>query len=642
MPVLPRVALVLVALLFVAGNATGTVCYPQVYYRCVGDTNPASPTYDKYATDPDIPTAISKTVCNNTVISISQEDSAVLTNATIEIYNKPSLTLVGLDSGQNCNSSPKVCDPDVGCGGGSGSPPNPTLTLHGTGAGSVLYIHGSNNVTVEYLQLRDGGGTAYGGGIHFTGTGSLTIIDSVIDYNTANSAGGGIQFNASGGNATLTLGAGTLVDENISNGDGGGIHINGSARLFALKPYTFIGYNQAVNGHGGGIYVAGPAQADIGSPGYNSAPVISYNTAEYGGGIGMDAGPNNADVTARIFSTDPHAPVSVSNNVATHTGGGVWMHPYLSGISDTQVIPTLCAYDFRIDNNIAQEGTAIYGDTDSSVGNGTIGSDVFLNSDSGGVCSTPETIASLGAVRCAAGVTCNTMTGNVAENGSGPTAGSAILLQDQSAITGARFSMRGNSGQHAIRAFDAYTVLDTCLVADNTLTAEMLRFENDGSTAPYCDSCTGMTTIDGCTIVNNSDQGAPVIYSAHPLDLTDSIVDELSIDTVNYAGPGGGLTASHVLATDISTLPAAAGIDQGQPTYVDAAHYDYHLQPTSTGIDFAPAKGGIDLDGNPRDVNLSGVQGNPTPRDIGAYERQNRFQCGTSDSIFCNGYDYSW
>ena len=45
---------------------------------------------------------------------------------------------------------------------------------------------------------------------------------------------------------------------------------------------------------------------------------------------------------------------------------------------------------------------------------------------------------------------------------------------------------------------------------------------------------------------------------------------------------------------------------------------------------------------NARDVNLSGVAGNPTPRDIGAYERQNRFQCGTSDSIFCNGYDYSW
>src|SRR6185369_1866241 len=130
--------------------------------------------------------------------------------------------------------------------------------------------------------------------------------------------------------------------------------------------------------------------------------------------------------------------------------------------------------------------------------------------------------------------------------------------------------------------------------------------------------------------------------SAYQLKLTDSIIDELGINTLNYAGPGAGLNVSGVLATDITTLPSAAGIDQGQPLYVDAANKDYHLQPTSTGIDFAPGKGGQDLDGNPRDVNLSGVPGNPTPRDIGAYERQNRFQCGTSNSIFCNGFDYSW
>jgi hypothetical protein len=318
------------------------------------------------------------------------------------------------------------------------------------------------------------------------------------------------------------------------------------------------------------------------------------------------------------------------------------MHPYISGISDTEVNPYLCAFDFRIDNNIAQEGTAIYGDTDSSVGNGSIGSVVFLNSDSPqGTCNTPESMASLGAARCAPGVACNTMNGSVAENNSNsPTPGSVILIQDQGELLGARFSMRGNTGQHAIRTLDGSALLDTCLIADNTLTAEMLRFENDGSGC--IGDCTPYATIDGCTVVNNSDEGAPVIYSARALALTDSIIDELSINTVNYAGPGGGLTASGVLATDTSTLPSAAGIDQGQPTYVDAANHDYHLQPTSSGVDFAPAKGGIDLDGKPRDVNLSGVPGNPTPRDIGAYERQNRFQCGTSDSVFCNGYEYSW
>jgi hypothetical protein len=196
--------------------------------------------------------------------------------------------------------------------------------------------------------------------------------------------------------------------------------------------------------------------------------------------------------------------------------------------------------------------------------------------------------------------------------------------------------MRGNKGQHAIRAINSNVQLESCLIADNSLAAEMFRFETDGN------GISRAAFIDSCTIVNNSDEGAPVIYSDTDVSLTDSIIDELGINTVNYTGPSGGLTAIDVLATDTSTLPSAAGIDQGQPTYVAAANHDYHLQPTSAGIDFAPAKGGIDLDGNPRDVDLAPITNNYGTRDIGAYERQNMFQCGTSDSIFCNGYEYSW
>jgi len=630
-------ALSIAALILFATDAAA-FCLPIVHYRCVGDH-----AVDSSATDATIQAAIDNTVCSNTVITITHEIPSALSSLALDIDGKSNLTLVGVGPSGTCSTAIS-CDPELGCGGGGGTPPPPAVTLHGNGAGSVIYIHGSSNVTLQSLELTGGGGTDFGGGIHFTGSGALTIVNSTITGNSANSQGGGIQFNASGGNATLTLGAGTIIDVNDSGGDGGGIHINGAARLFALKPYTYIASNQALSGHGGGLYLAGPAQADIGSAGYNGAAVISFNSAQYGGGIAMDAAPNNYDVKVRIFGTDPHTPAAVSNNRASNTGGGIWMHPYISGISNTEVNPYLCAFDFRIDNNVAQEGTAIYGDTDSSVGNGSIGSVIFLNSDSPqSTCNTPESMASIGAVHCASGVPCNTMNGSVAENNSNsPTPGSAILIQDQGSLFGARFSMRGNAGQHAIRTLDGNVELDTCLIADNTLTAEMLRFENDGSDNGCGGGCPPFAVIKGCTVVNNSDEGAPVIYSAHALALTDSIIDELSINTVNYAGPGGGLTASDVLATDISTLPSAAGIDQGEPLYVDAANHDYHLLPTSTGIDFAPAAGGVDLDGNPRDVNLSGVQGNSTPRDIGAYERQNRFQCGTSDSIFCNGYEYSW
>ncbi|HET7065827.1 MAG TPA: hypothetical protein VFI49_16265 [Rudaea sp.] len=616
-------------------DAMAAFCLPKYYYRCVGDH-----ATDIYATDPDIPTAITNAVCPNTVITITHEKPNVLTGVALEINGKSNLTLIGLPPGANCNSAPPTCDPDVGCNGGGGPLP-PQVALYGTNAASVLYIHGNSSVTLESLQLYGGGNTTYGGGIHFTGTGSLTLIETTIYDNNA-TYGGGIQFNGSGGFATLTLGAGTLINSNGATSDGGGIHINGTSRLFVLKPYTYIFNNTAV-GHGGGIEVVGPARADIASPGLNGAPVVDFNKAAYGGGISIDAdqaGLQGGDIAkVRVFSVDSNNPVQISNNTASHTGGGIYLKPY---DGSTIRFALFCASDFRIDHNIAQEGSAIYADEDyDSIAGDFIGGSVRLNADLDNECSTPEPIQDLGGVACAAGATCNTISGNVAEDSSNqPTAGSAILAQTNADLQANRFVMRDNHGAHAIRSFgpDPNTGLariSNCLIADNTLTAEMIRIEDDGNGE-------GGTTIDGCTIVNNGNQGAPVIYSAHALTLTRSIIDELSINTLNYVGPGGGLNVSNVLATDISTLPSAAGIDQGQPLYVDAAHFDYHLQPTSTGIDFAPANGGQDLDGNPRDVNLSGVPGNPTPRDIGAYERQNRFQCGTSDSIFCNGYEYSW
>ena len=388
---LPRLAWLFAVWLLAASNANA-FCLPMVHYVNVGSaTGTGTGCNYVYA---DLQTAINNVACPNTVLSIA--GGVTLANVALEINGKTNLTIVGLGAGTTCNNPPPVCDPEVGCGGGGGgAPPAPNVTLQGTGAGSVFYIHGNSSVTLESLTLKDGGGTDFGGGIHFTGAGTLTILNSTITQNSANSQGGGIQFNGSGGDATLTLGAGTIIDVNSSGGDGGGVHINGSARLFALQPYTLIAYNHADNGHGGGIYVAGPAWADIGSAGYNGAPVIELNAAAYGGGIGMDAAPNDANVTVRIFSTDPRSPVQVSHNNASHTGGGVWIHPDSSGT----LSPNFCAFDFRIDKNAAQEGSCIYSDTDS--GSPYTGGSVLLNSNPGGACSAPPSMDSLGAVHCA-------------------------------------------------------------------------------------------------------------------------------------------------------------------------------------------------------------------------------------------------
>jgi hypothetical protein len=118
------------------------------------------------------------------------------------------------------------------------------------------------------------------------------------------------------------------------------------------------------------------------------------------------------------------------------------------------------------------------------------------------------------------------------------------------------------------------------------------------------------------------------------LVLTDSIFAMPGVPTLEYAGSSADV--SYVLSNDTSTLPFAPGVIQGEPTFVDAAGHDYHLQATSIGIDYAPTAGGSDLDRVPRDVDLAPVPNNYGPRDIGAYERQ--YVCA-DDEVFCNGFE---
>jgi hypothetical protein len=627
-----RIALSAAALLLVATDAAAicTTFGIQVY---VGDK--ASDSTCTYNSIQEALTASASYTCPAT-IRITREHTYTSQHLTVTGSGHP-LYLEGEADGVTCYQLAHDV-PVNGCYAGA---TQPLVTIDGNNtAGSVLTITGNSNIILCDLTITRGSADASlgGGGIQFNGTGSLYLSASTVSLNYAG-YGGGINVNGNGGAATLTLGANSLVILNTAEHDGGGIRLTGQARLFALQPYTYIFENHADNGYGGGIEVVGPAQADIGSPGYNGAPVIDSNTAAYGGGIAMDAAPDDANVTVRIFSTDPKNPVQVSNNTASHTGGAVWMHPFISGISDT-VWPVFCAFDFRLDHNFAQEGTAIYSDTDYSVGNGFIGGDVYLNSNPQSVCNAPEgTVASLGAVQCGPGVVCNTLNNNVAEDLSNdPKPGAVILLQDggigSGSMTADRFTMSGNTGGHAIRAFDFYVDVSNCLIADNTFTAERIRIENDGDV--------GQTTLDGCTFEGNSVGAASVISSAHALSLVNTIIDEPDVAALQFTDTPANLSVAYVLSNDTNSLPFSTNIVQGAPDYVNAAVGDYHLKPTSIGVDFAPATGGHDLDRRPRDVDLTSVPNYQGPRDIGAYERQNRFQCGTSDSIFCNGYEYSW
>ncbi|HMM56099.1 MAG TPA: hypothetical protein PKD77_00720 [Rudaea sp.] len=639
-----RFRLALAALILLAAGSAFAACTTlpvllPFHYRVGADT-----THCQYN---DIQSAINAVGECPTVIDITHEHTYM--HQHLHIDNKPNLTLQGWGDGVTCAMIPGNLDfPPY-------SPPastQPLLSIDGSsdGGGSVLYVTGNSNVGLHNLTVLRGANlgsddnNSVGGGIHFDGQGSLYLTRSTISTNEAG-FGGGIDVNGSSGPVALTLDANTLVISNTADTSGGGIRVRGNTRLYALKPGTLIGYNHAPNGYGGGIEVLGPARADIGSPGYGGLGVIYGNDAAYGGGMDILNFGDSAPVIARLFTTDPANPVQVSDNFASHTGGAFYLRPY-EAIGSAGGAAVLCANDFRIEDNVAQEGAAIYADADYDGLGNPLGGYVSLNTDPDFVagsanhpCITPEPTTALGAVACAADVTCNTLTANKAEDGSGnPTAGATILLQSDGKLWGDRFSMRANTGAHVLReigdTFFSDAILTNCLLADDVLTRELIA-QTDGTNAA--------AKLDSCTIAGNT-IGAPYVFLAPGyLFLRNSIIDQPGHATADPAITDS-YNAAYLLTNDRSTLPNAYSIEQGEPSFVDAANGNYHLLPTSLGVDFAPVDSSFyvttaDLDRNPRIVDLPNVFNGYGPMDLGAYEVQRVFACGASDTIYCDGFE---
>jgi len=605
--------IVLIGMTQFAPAALATICNqfappPELY---VGDTDTSSPTYDAACTHNDIQTAIDDATCvYGTKIFITHE--VATTGQQLNINNK-NVTLIGRHFGDRCGSPPQICNPV--CLPPPPPPTAPQAVIAGASGASVITINGTSHVTVQYLEITNPGNSAggNGGGIDFDGSGTLTLDTSWVG-NNHETYGGGVYFNGTGATtSTLSVLAHTEIFANTADGSGGGIEISGNAVLKVLQADTQINANHAPDGYGGGIDVVGPAQANIGSPNFNGFAVISGNDAKYGGGIAIRS-TDNDDALVNLFTTDSTQPVGIANNTASHTGGGIYLRPNLSGPTDA----TVCAKDFRLVGNVAVEGAAIYGDLDSDILQDTWGSTVFI----GGGCSPSDS----GAVACTNTALCNTVDGNETVD---PTQGSVILMQDGGYLGADRFAMRKNHVGHAIRfvgeALGAH--LSDCLLAENVSSGELI----------YAGSGNIFLDINSCTLANDQIGSSHVIHAEYYLNISNSIIDEQGTLALDFSGDAASYSANYVLSNDTSTLPGAG---LGEPSFVDESNGDYHLAPGSLGIDFSPATGGgIDLDNNPRTYDLPSVGNVFGARDLGPYERQNLFrECGATDSLYCDGF----
>lgn len=511
-----------------------------------------------------------------------------------------------------------------------------TTTVSGAGNGgrAVFTIRGNSSVFMTNLWLRDADrtGSGDGGGIDFSAAGGLTLERTTISLNIAEH-GGGINFHGNDG-AELHIGHDTLILRNTANVSGGGIRVSGGARLFVLDPQTLVAFNSAAgdDGKGGGIEQLAPARIDIGSPGYNGGAVLQFNDADYGGGIAVNTNSDHDDAYARLFSTDRNNPVQISSNTARKTGGGIWINP-LSGAT-TYAWAYLCAQDFRINDNIAQEGAGIYADVDTDFTGFSARSNVLMNrtGEFNLQCTNPETMESLGAVPCAADVPCNELAYNVTETESGePTNGSVILMQTDGQLHAIRFRMHHNVAAHLIRSVDDdegnTTDLSRCLFTDNELTASAILHTPDGS---------GTVGVDECTFARNSiASGAAIEINHVDTAITRSIFADPGVPVLSSPNFDHVMNAD-VMALDLSTLPHSTRDLQASPLFVDPDHGDYHLRLDSPGLDYTDSDHVVDLDGNTRKVNQAaenvfGIQ------DLGALESQ--LGCSIADSIFCNAFE---
>jgi hypothetical protein len=525
------------------------------------------------------------------------------------------------------------------------------LNGQGGSAAPVISITGSGVRDLRNLSIIRGDASLLngsGGGINFRGRGDLILTNVALTQNQA-AYGGGINFNGDGGSAVLTFKSGTIALLNIAQVSGGGVRIEGTARFFMLEAQTGIHSNIArgidaasgnpLGGFGGGLLVLAPAVADIGSPGYNAAGAVFDNEARRGGGIAVisDAG-DGVDAAARLFTTDPAAPVRVHGNRAIEAGGGLYAKPRAPfNCVGTCEYATICLQSFRLDANRAPEGAAAFADYDPSpvpVLGPDEGASLYMNAGCLGG-AFPESAGELGAVPCTRGPNCNSVDGNRVEALNGTPSGGAVLrITSASSFAAGDTRFAGNSGGTLISATSTLeSRLRQCSITGNVLTAELMRLSNyDASVDLLIESCTMTDNVIGAPSVLR------MLATTGGANLTNNIIWQPGKTTFEFPGNLVGNLAyrsRYNVASEIASLPPDPTNRSSDVRFNDPVIGDWRVRISSSAVDLATTSPGADVDlmGRPRDV-LVTPPPNELARDAGAFERQ------IEDPYLVNGVFY--
>jgi len=479
-------------------------------------------------------------------------------------------------------------------------------------------------------------------------TDPTNVVNTVID---GNQQGSTVTFNSGEGAGsilegfTIYNGSGTLIGP--TNRYGGGILVDtGSSPLIQ---HNIITNNRNLTGtkvHGGGIAVRNGSQPTI------TDNTISNNEAILGWGGGVMFSSSNASISnnvisgnksnegaglATILSSVTVSGNQVSDNAASQNAGGM----YIEGASSPVI------QNSTFSNNTAVENAGAmmigYGAT-AQITSTTFSDNRTLSIVPDGFFFTGGAISVK--ADASATITTSVITDNVGEVGGG------IACYANSVLTIRRSSITNNSGSYeggGINATSCDLVVDQTSITSNAGPARgggIFMVGQNGNVA-------GGSSVVNSLIARNQATGSGAgIYLASNAGSTFQVLNSTIAN--NTGGIGGGLFLSSAVGTTVANsiladnsgnqieggalssirysdvkgqAMAGAGNISTAPNFVDAANGDFHLGPSSPGIDAADGNldPATDLEGSARynDANVpnTGI-GSPTHVDMGAFERQ--------------------
>ena len=430
-------------------------------------------------------------------------------------------------------------------------------TVHaGVPGQAALVMLGWVDIRVSGLHLEGGSK-----GIEWQGYGDVELADVALGVNN----GAGIAAIGNGGEARVLFSGNVEVSDNLGDG------------IFLWDAMLAIrgDGNAVARNVGSGIMVDGASSVQIGARGR----VISANRGY--GVVVNHSGENEAPPTL-LYSIDAADPLRISGNrlgAIFQTAIGSSHRVCMRGVAmDGHGGPVL-----RVHGSLATLDVN--------------GDQCLFPPEADIACAAPRELGQ-----------CNTIVANAA-------AGQPLVVAREGArINLQRVLIAGNSAASLLSSLQgsnevASTIaLRNAVVAGNIAEPRLIEAVNDSS----------VEVTDTTIRANQGNFATFAAGGAYSLAVTDSIVDQPQPLMSSSSDPSA-LRMTRVLARNRDGMPDGGDHDilLGTPIYLDA---DGHLAPGSPGVDHAPAGGGLDFDGHPRDVDLPDVPNVQGVRDLGAFE----------------------